>query len=81
MWQVYILKCADKTFYTGITNNLERRIKEHNESVLGAKYTKGRRPVHLIYSVKVKNKSEALKKEIKIKKLTREEKIKLIDFK
>jgi putative endonuclease len=49
MWYVYILECKDKTFYTGITTDLERRIKEHNNSLLGAKYTKSRRPVKLVY--------------------------------
>ena len=50
MYFVYILECADHTFYTGITTNLDRRIKEHNTSKVGAKYTKVRRPVKLIYS-------------------------------
>lgn len=76
---VYILKCADKTFYTGITNNLIRRVKEHNFSNLGAKYTSGRRPVKLVYSKDYKNKSESLKEEFRIKKLSRLQKIKIIN--
>lgn len=81
MWQVYILKCADRTFYTGITADLKRRLKEHNSSVLGAKYTRGRRPVKLVYSRKLKNKSLAAKEEWRIKKMTRLEKRKLIRVK
>jgi putative endonuclease len=77
MYYVYLLKCADNTYYCGITTNLVRRIKEHNTSHLGAKYTKGRRPVVLAYSKKYKTRSEAQKEEARIKKLTREEKIQL----
>jgi len=73
-WFIYILKCSDNTLYTGITNNLEKRIKEHNESKLGAKYTKARRPVVLIYNERYKNRSEASKREIEIKKMTKSEK-------
>jgi len=79
MWQVYILKCSDSTFYTGITTNLKRRIEEHNNSSLGAKYTRGRRPVKLVFSKKYKNKSLATIEEARIKKLSRKEKIYLIN--
>ena len=75
---LYILECDDKTLYTGITNDLDRRIKEHNFSTLGAKYTAGRRPVKLVYSKKFKNRSLALKEEFRIKKLPRLKKISLI---
>jgi putative endonuclease len=75
MYFVYILECADNTFYTGITTNLDRRIKEHNSSKLGAKYTCTRRPVKLVYSKEFKNRSEASKEESKIKKLSRSEKL------
>ncbi|MDD4333159.1 MAG: GIY-YIG nuclease family protein [Patescibacteria group bacterium] len=78
MYHVYILKCADKTFYTGITSDFARRVEEHNFSNLGAKYTRGRRPVKLVYSRKFKNKSKALQEEYRIKQLTRIEKINLI---
>jgi len=78
MWQVYILKCADGTFYTGITTNVNRLFKEHNSSVLGAKYTRGRRPVKLVYSRKLKNKTAAAKEECRIKRMTKQEKRKLI---
>lgn len=78
MYYVYILKCADKTFYTGITTDVERRVAEHNESKLGAKYTSFRRPVNLVYAEKFTDRSSASKEEARIKKLSREEKIKLI---
>lgn len=78
MWYVYILKCSDNTLYTGITTNLERRVEEHNSSKLGAKYTKVRRPVKLVYSQIKRTKSSASKEEWRIKKLRREDKIALI---
>jgi putative endonuclease len=77
MYFIYILQCADGTFYTGITTNLDRRIEEHNNSKLGAKYTKVRRPVKLVYSKQFKNRSEASKEESRIKKLSRLQKIDL----
>ena len=61
MYYLYILKCADKTLYTGITTDLKRRIGEHNSSKLGAKYTSSRIPVELVYSKKFKNRSSASK--------------------
>ena len=78
MWHVYMLKCADGTFYTGITTDLERRVAEHNTSKKSAKYTRGRRPVELIYSREMKNKAQASKEEYRIKQLSREEKAKLV---
>jgi putative endonuclease len=81
MWYVYILKCSDDTFYTGITKDLEKRLKEHNSSKLGAKYTQGRRPVSLIYSAEQKDRSTALKEEYRIKSLTREKKLQLVEQK
>lgn len=75
---VYILECADKTFYTGTTNNLEKRISSHNNSNTGAKYTRGRRPVVLKYFEDCGTKSDALKREAVIKKLTKAGKHKLI---
>jgi putative endonuclease len=74
---VYILKCSDGTLYTGYTNNLEKRINVHN-SGKGAKYTRGRLPVELIYFEKYDSKSEAMKREYYIKCLTKEDKMKLI---
>ncbi len=75
---VYIVKCADKTFYTGTTNNLEKRLLAHNILKTGARYTKSRRPVRLVYSENCKTKSRALKREHAVKKLTRKEKVALI---
>lgn len=75
---VYILKCSDNTLYTGWTNNLEKRIKAHNEGK-GAKYTKGRLPVEIIYYEKFEDKKEAMKKEYEIKQLSRKEKLKLME--
>lgn len=74
---VYILKCADGTLYTGWTTDLEKRLKTHN-SGKGAKYTRSRLPVEIVYSETCENKSEALKRERQIKKLSRSEKIRLI---
>lgn len=74
----YILKCADGTLYAGYGMDLKRRVKEHNESNLGAKYTRGRRPVKLVYSEKFTTRSLAQKREAEIKKLSRKEKLKLI---
>lgn len=78
MYFLYILQCSDKTFYTGITTNLDRRVREHNLSKLGAKYTKIRRPVKLVYSKEFLDRSTALVEEYKIKSLTRQEKLNLI---
>lgn len=75
MYFVYILKCNDETLYTGITTDLERRIREHNDSKLGAKYTKARRPVELVYSKEFADRSGAQIEEARIKKLTRLEKL------
>jgi len=74
---VYILECNDKTFYTGITNDIKNRLAIHNMGK-GAKYTRSRIPVKLVYLVKVNNKSSALKLEYKIKAFSRKQKIKLI---
>ena len=75
---VYILECADKSLYVGCTNNLERRIKQHNNSKWGAHYTKIRRPVILKYSEIFKTLKEARHKETEIKGWRREKKIDLI---
>lgn len=76
---IYILECADKTLYVGSTNDLEKRLHQHNNSKSGAHYTKIRRPVILRYSEKLKNLSAALKREAEIKKWKREEKLALIE--
>jgi len=78
MYYVYILKCADGTLYAGITVDLERRLKEHNSSGFGAKYTRSRRPVELAYSKKFRNRSTASREEARIKSLPREQKIEMV---
>lgn len=78
MYYIYILKCADTTLYTGSTNDLDKRVVAHNTSKTGAKYTKARRPVKLVYSEKFRTKSKAMKREWEIKQMEREEKLKLI---
>ena len=76
-WFLYILECGDSTLYTGITNDLERRIAAH-ESGTGAKYTKGRGPFKLLYSEEFEDRSGASKYEVKIKALSRLDKLDLI---
>lgn len=76
---IYILKCNDGTLYTGYTNDVVKRVFSHNNLKSGAKYTKARRPVILVYSKKFKTKSQALKRENAIKRMERVEKIKLIN--
>lgn len=78
MWHVYMVRCVDGTYYTGTTTELNRRVEEHNSSDLAAKYTRTRRPVVLVYSIGVKNKSAALKLEARIKKSSRLDKIALV---
>lgn len=79
-WFVYILQCSDKTLYTGVTTNIERRIEEHNTGSKGAKYTAARRPVKLVYSEQLDSRSEAQQREHQIKSLTRQQKKQLIDM-
>ncbi len=78
MYFVYIVECADSTLYIGSTNDIEKRVLNHNTSKFGAKYTKARRPVVLKYSETFETKSEALKRECKIKTYTRLQKLELI---
>jgi len=80
MYNVYILKCKDGTLYTGWTTNIEARIEKHNQGK-GAKYTRSRLPVVLIYFEVFETKTEAMQREACIKKMTRVEKFKLIDCK
>ena len=72
-WLVYMLECSDNTIYTGITNNLENRLKKH-QSGDGAKYLRGRLPIKLIYKELFINRSEATKREISLKKMSKKEK-------
>lgn len=80
MWYVYIIECSDLTYYTGMTNNLENRIDTHNKKK-GAKYTKTRTPVKLVYQQSFETKSLAAKEEWRIKQLTRNQKKELISTK
>jgi len=79
-WFVYIVRCCDDRLYTGITNDLKQRIDAHNRGE-GAKFTKGRSPVKLKYNQECESRSEALKREIVIKSLTRTQKLSLISCK
>ncbi|MEI6316210.1 MAG: GIY-YIG nuclease family protein [bacterium] len=81
MYSTYILECADKSLYTGCTNDLEKRLHAHNNLKSGAHYTKIRRPVALKYSKSFPTLAEARKREAEIKRLSRKEKIKLINNK
>lgn len=76
-YYVYIVKCSDSSLYCGYTNDIEKRIKTHNDG-LGAKYTKSRLPVSLVYLEEAETKSDALKREAAIKKLTKKQKLVLI---
>ena len=75
---VYILKCNDDTLYTGITTDITKRLEEHNNTLKGAKYTRARRPVSLVYSENSQDRSSASKREYEIKKLSRDKKLELI---
>jgi putative endonuclease len=77
-WFVYLLLCSDGSLYTGITNDLERRIAQHNDGK-GAKYTRSRRPVKLVYRRNCRDQSDALKKEHSIKQMSRDKKLLMID--
>lgn len=76
----YMVKCADGTLYTGWTNCLEKRLKAHNSGRNGAKYTKTKRPVSLVYYEGFFTKEEAMQREYQIKQFTRERKLELINF-
>ncbi|MFT5360090.1 MAG: putative endonuclease [Candidatus Paceibacteria bacterium] len=79
-YYTYIIKCADDTLYTGIATDLVRRVAEHNGAgKLGSKYTRARRPVSLVYSAEFPNRSESMKEESRIKKLSKKEKKCLVD--
>lgn len=77
-WHVYIVRCQDKTLYTGVTTDVTRRIDEHNGSAKGARYTRARRPVELVWSEAQLDRSGALKREAAIKKMSRVQKERLI---
>lgn len=78
-WTVYILRCADESLYTGITTQLDRRLSEHNrDNKKGARYTRARRPVTLVYSEQCDNRSQASQRESVLKRLSRTQKLQLI---
>ncbi|MFT7285925.1 MAG: putative endonuclease [Halieaceae bacterium] len=78
-WQVYLLRCADGSLYAGVARNLQRRLRQHNgELVGGAQYTRGRRPVTLLWNEACADRGEAQSREAAIKRLPREEKLRLI---
>jgi putative endonuclease len=80
VWYLYIALCGDNTFYTGVTTDVKRRIEKHNEGT-GAKYTRGRAPIELIYCAQYANRSEAQIEEARIKKLSRKQKELLVSEK
>lgn len=75
---MYLLRCADGTFYCGWTNHLEERIRRHNEGG-GAKYTRARRPVELVYYEEFATRQEAMKREYAVKRLSRQKKLQLVE--
>jgi putative endonuclease len=77
-WFMYVVRCSDGSLYTGVTNNIEKRILEHNCGTRGAKYTKSRRPVKLVYKIECESRSDALKQEWAFKKLKKTEKEQII---
>ena len=78
MHYVYIVKCRDNSLYTGYTTDVSRRVWEHNHSSKGARYTRSRRPVTLVYSESYPTRSEAMKREYAIKQMSRSAKLDLI---
>ncbi len=79
-WYVYILRCQDDSLYTGVCTDLARRVQEHNQcNKKGARYTRARRPVNMVYQEDCENRSEACKREAAIKKLQRKQKLLLIN--
>lgn len=81
-WYVYILRCADDTLYTGVTTDTERRVREHNGEIKGgARYTQARRPVTLVWREPHDGRSQACRREAELKRLTRAEKLRLVNKK
>jgi len=81
IWTIYILECGDKTLYCGITNNLEKRMRQHRGEIKGgAKYTRSRQPFSITYTEEVLTRSEALKREFIIKKMAKSDKAELANL-
>ena len=78
-WYLYVVRCSDGTLYTGISTDIDRRVREHNGSKRGAKYTKTRRPVRLVWSKEFNNRSEAQSAEYNFKKLFHKQKWEIIN--
>ena len=78
LWYQYVVECGDGSFYAGSTTDIQRRLYEHNNTTKGAKYTRSRRPVKLVYFLEFENRSEAQKSEAAFKKLSRSEKEKIV---
>ena len=78
-WTLYVVECADESLYTGITTDVERRVREHNESDRGARYTRARRPVELVASWRCADRSEAARAEYAFKQLRRPQKLRLLN--
>ena len=79
IWFVYLVRCRDATLYCGIAKDLARRLEEHNSPDKGAKYTRGRQPVQLVYAEEVSSRAHATQREGQIKRMTRREKMTLIE--
>lgn len=77
-WTIYFLRCNDNSLYTGITTDINRRLHQHNNTKLGAKYTRARRPVVLVYSETAVDKSTASKREYQLRTLTKKQKEKIV---
>ena len=78
MWYLYVVECSDGSLYTGVTTDVHRRLNEHNESTKGAKYTRSRRPVRLVYYEEHVDRSAACKAEYALKKMSRKNKLEYI---
>jgi putative endonuclease len=78
IWQVYLLRCNDNSLYAGITTDIERRLHQHNNSKLGAKYTRARRPVNLVYLENSNDRSAASKREYQLRTLSKKQKERLV---
>ncbi len=78
MYYLYIVRCADRALYTGIARDVRQRVREHNSSEAGAKYTRSKRPVKLVYTRRYRNRAYALRAEARVKQMTRREKLALI---
>ena len=76
---MYVVRCSDESLYCGVTTDLDRRIHEHNNTSKGAKYTRSRRPVEIVYAGQCDDRSDALKKEWRFKSLKRSEKVSLLN--